>query len=157
MSKALTRWLLNLVRLLYLAFLFVKHSIYFSILGIGTWAASADRLVETAKLYGGGLKYWPVWNHMSQINGHAKALREAYDSGIDPITIVLDETTAARGRQSNKSKGSGHSLNDLCPISFLVVQHSTAQFPCTWFILYDKHNVDLLCSSFKEYGIGLHS
>jgi hypothetical protein len=29
---------------------------------------------ETAKLYGGGLGYWPIRNHMSQGNGHAIAL-----------------------------------------------------------------------------------
>lgn len=47
---------------------------------------------------------------MTQFNGHAAALREAYDSGIDPSTVELNNQTAARGKK--KSQGShGHCLN----------------------------------------------
>lgn len=66
---------------------------------------------EVAKLHGGGTKYFAIWSFMSQINGHAAALREAYDSGIDPITVELNSETAARG----KKKAQGN--KGLCPAS----------------------------------------
>ena len=73
---------------------------------------------EVAKLHGGGTKYFAVWSFMSQINGHAAALREAYDSGIDPITVELNSQTAARG----KKKVQGN--NGLClEWPFLSLQH----------------------------------
>lgn len=57
---------------------------------------------ETAKLFGGGAKYHAVWSFMAQINGHASALREAYDSGIDPFTVELNNETAARGKKKTQ-------------------------------------------------------
>ena len=39
---------------------------------------------------------------MTQINGHALALREAYDSGIDPYTVELNNETAARGKKKTQ-------------------------------------------------------
>ncbi|KIM99632.1 hypothetical protein OIDMADRAFT_55547 [Oidiodendron maius Zn] len=57
---------------------------------------------ETAKLFGGGVKYFAVWSVMAQINGHASALREAYDGGIDPFTVELNNETAARGKKKTQ-------------------------------------------------------
>jgi hypothetical protein len=54
------------------------------------------------------VKYFAIWSYMSQMNGHALALREAYDNGIDPATVELNSQTAAKGK---KAKGTnGHRL-----------------------------------------------
>lgn len=37
---------------------------------------------------------------MSQINKHAKTLRDAIDSGLDPLAVELNEIPSGRGKSS---------------------------------------------------------
>ena len=46
---------------------------------------------DVAKMYGGGKKYKGIWDAMNPINKNAKALKEAFDAGLDPITVDLTE------------------------------------------------------------------
>jgi hypothetical protein len=83
---------------------------------------------EVAKLHGGGVKYFSVWSFMSQINGHAVALREAYDSGIDPITVELNSQTATRGKKrTHGNNGRYLEWIFLLPVSALS---TCTQIPC---------------------------
>lgn len=63
---------------------------------------------EVGKLYGGGLKYWPVWNRMKQINIHAQALRAAYDAGKDPIDVELDCGPTGTGKSTKGTQSLDH-------------------------------------------------
>lgn len=76
---------------------------------------------EVSKLHGGGVKYHTIWSIMSQFNGHAAALREAYDSGIDPSTVELNSQTAARGRKKTQGNHGHYRLQQ----SFLWSKFST--------------------------------
>ena len=68
------------------------------------------------------MKYFAVWSFLTQINGHAVALREAYESGIDPFTVELNAQTAARG----KKKTRGNPCRCLEWVSFVA---STLHYP----------------------------
>lgn len=59
--------------------------------------------LEVGRFYGGGTKYKSVWDRMSQINKHAETLRDAIQSGIDPITVELNEVSS--GAVKPKAKG----------------------------------------------------
>jgi hypothetical protein len=61
---------------------------------------------------------------MTQMNGHSVTLREAYDSGIDPITVELNNQTAARGKNSKKTQGTMVYVHILSILSFCTTfQH----------------------------------
>jgi hypothetical protein len=65
------------------------------------------------------VEYFAIWSVMTQINGHASALREAYDSGIDPHTVELNNETAARGKK--KTKGNyGRCLSGISSVGSIL-------------------------------------
>jgi hypothetical protein len=62
-----------------------------------------DAFTEVGKKYGGGTKYKAVWGRMAQIKEYAKLINEAIKSGIDPITVDLND---APTRTPNHRQGS---------------------------------------------------
>jgi hypothetical protein len=85
--------------------LFPRHRIRFILLAflpslpLRPLSCSPDDLApEIGQLYGGGVKYFPIWNRMTQIRNNAQLLREAFDAGQDPINVQLDIGAVKNGK-----------------------------------------------------------
>lgn len=64
-----------------------------------------DALAEVGKKYGGGTTYKSVWARMSQMKSNAELINNAFEAGIDPITVDLPEAPAQAAK-----RGSGTAL-----------------------------------------------
>jgi hypothetical protein len=52
---------------------------------------TTDTRVEVGKRFGGGAKYKRIWDLMNPHKKMAKLLQDAYEQGIDPMTIELGQ------------------------------------------------------------------
>jgi hypothetical protein len=55
-------------------------------------------LLDVAKMFGGGTKYFAIWNQMKTFNENGQALREAFQRGEDPITVELSQSASRAGK-----------------------------------------------------------
>ena len=58
---------------------------------------------EIAKYHGGGCTYKAVWGVMTTCKSNGDMLREAFDSGVDPIGIVMKDGSSAKATGRTKS------------------------------------------------------
>jgi hypothetical protein len=55
-------------------------------------------------MFGGGTKYFAIWNVMKTMNENGQALREAFARGEDPISVELAEGPFNGGKAKAKGK-----------------------------------------------------
>jgi hypothetical protein len=62
------------------------------------WYLMTILLLDVAKMFGGGTKYFAIWNQMKTFNENGQALREAFQRGEDPITVELSQSASRAGK-----------------------------------------------------------